>query len=138
MSRCCRQHVMAIMAGLIVCLALSISGCAKKDEISGTWKGRITLPQTGKSLADLEFILTRQGDKVSGMMIFTKPGSKLPLSGKIEAGKLSLSSPMKNGLAVSISADWQSPKMIKGTAVLDYEIPQQGKKQDTTTLELTR
>jgi hypothetical protein len=71
-------------------------------------------------------------------MIFTKPGRKLPLSGTVADGKVTLSSPMKNGLAVSINAAMESRRSIKGAAVLDYDTPAIGKREDRTVLELTR
>ena len=71
-------------------------------------------------------------------MIFTKPGAKLPLTGKVTGNKISLSSPLKNGLAVSFTGDVENMKRIKGTALLDYNTPQLGKKQDQAYLELTR
>jgi len=127
-----------ITTGLAAVLMLTLPGCSNKNDISGSWKGKIVLPQTGKALTDLEFSLTRKGNEVTGRMIFTKPGSTLPLAGTITDGKITLSSPMKNGLSISISAVRESPKLISGTALLDYDIPQLGKKQDNAVLELTR
>ena len=138
MTRNFRRSALQCAVGLVVVFALALAGCAKKDDISGTWQGKIILPETGKALSDLKFTLNRKGKEVTGVMIFTKPGSKLPLTGSIVDGKLSLTSPMQNGLAVSISADCESPHLIRGTAVLDYAIPQEGKKQDRTRVELTR
>jgi hypothetical protein len=117
---------------------LLAGGCAKKNDISGTWKGKITLPVTGKSLSDLEFSLTQKGNEVTGTMVFTKPGAKLPLTGTVKKGKVSLSSPLKNGLSVSITGTLDRGGKIRGEAVLDYDTPQLGKRQDKTLLELTR
>lgn len=72
------------------------------------------------------------------MMIFTKQGGKLPLNGTINDGKITLSSPMKNGLAVSITGVMESRRVIRGAAVLDYNTSQLGKRQDKTILEMTR
>jgi hypothetical protein len=117
---------------------LSVEGCTKKNDISGVWKGIITLPATAKSLSDLEFSLVQNGQEVTGTMVFTKPGAKLPLTGTFKEGKVSLSSPLKNGLAVSITGAMESRTKIRGEAVLDYDTPQLGKRQDKALLELTR
>lgn len=139
MPHCCRAMKMALAGSLAsVLLIIMLPGCAQKNDISGNWKGRITLPVTGKSLTDLEFTLTQKGKVVTGAMLFTKQGGKLPLSGTVTDGKVKLSSPLKNGLAVSIDAAVESHRSIKGTAVLDYDTPQLGKKEDRTVLELTR
>jgi len=138
MPRYTRFSVMIISVWLVVAVSLPLLGCSHEDDISGTWKGKIVLPKTGKSLTDLEFFLTRKGNEVTGQMLFTKPGLKLPVAGTFADGKLSLSAPMKNGLSVSISAVRESPKMIRGRAVLDYAIPQQGKQQDQALVELSR
>ena len=113
-------------------------GCSKKNDISGHWKGKVTLPTTGKSISELEFSLTQKGKDVSGTMVFTKPGAKLPLTGSVKEGRVSLSSPLKNGLAVSINGTLESQGKIKGEAILDYDTPQLGKKQDKALIELTR
>jgi hypothetical protein len=113
-------------------------GCSNKNDITGVWKGNITLPATAKSLSDLEFSLKQNGMEVIGTMIFTKPGAKLPLTGTFKEGKVSLSSPLKNGLAVSINGTLESRTKIRGEAVLDYDTPQLGKRQDKALLELTR
>lgn len=137
--RNCRQTLKVIFTvALAALLLVMLPGCARKNDISGNWKGKITLPQTGKSITDLEFVLTQKGAQVSGTMNFTKPGEKLPLAGTVTDGKVTLSSPMKNGLAVSINAAMENRRSIKGTAVLNYDTPQLGKKEDRTVLELTR
>jgi hypothetical protein len=117
---------------------LFAGGCSKKNSITGTWKGKITLPSTGKSLTDMEFYLTQKGTEVTGTMIFTKPGATLPLTGTVTDGKVSLSSPLKNGLAISYTGIQKNRGKITGEAVLDYDTPQLGKRQDKTVLELIR
>lgn len=117
---------------------LWVGGCSKKNDISGNWKGKITLPATGKYISELEFSLTQKGKDVTGTMMFTKPGAKLPLTGSVKEGRVLLSSPLKNGLAVSISGTLENQGKIKGDAVLDYDTPQLGKKQDKALIELTR
>ncbi len=131
--RYCFNMLLIIVAGCLL-----VGGCTKKDDISGTWKGTITLPATGKSLSDLEVSLTQKGTEVTGTMFFTKPGAKLPLTGSMLDGKVSLSSPLKNGLAVSITGILESRGIIRGEALLDYDTPQLGKRQDKAVLELTR
>ena len=126
-----------IMIG-IVTGGLFVAGCSGKNDISGTWKGKITLAATGNSLSDLEFSLKQNGHEVTGTMIFTKPGAKLPLTGTIKKGALSLSSPKKNGLSVVLTGNLDARGQIKGEALLEYDTPQLGKKQDRTVLEMTR
>jgi hypothetical protein len=94
--------------------------------------------KTGTILPDLEFSLSQKGQEITGTMIFTKLGVKLPLSGTVTKGKISLSSPMQKGLSISLTGTVQDPKNIKGTAVFDYDTPQLGKRQDQTQFELTR
>ena len=127
-----------LVIALFTAAFLLTTGCSKKNDITGAWKGKIILPETGKSLTELEFSLKQEGKEVSGTMIFTKPGSRIPLTGTVSEGKIALSSPMKDGLAVSITAAIADRKTIKGNAALDYDTPQLGKRQDKTVLEMTR
>ena len=129
---------LAIMGALAALWLLVLPGCTKKNDLSGTWKGKITLPQTGKSLSDLEFILSQQGNQVTGTMVFTKPGAKLPLSGTVQGGKVTLTSPRKDGLCVAIAGTVKNPGYIRGTAVLTYDTPELAHKQDAAGLEMTR
>lgn len=138
MLRHIRPLATTFMVILTVFTLVMLPGCSKNNDLSGNWKGKITLPKTGKSLSDLEFSLIQKGQEITGTMTFTKPGAKLPLTGTAAEGKISLSSPMKNGLAVSIEGILENKRTIKGTAVLDYDTPQLGKKQDLTLLELSR
>jgi len=126
-----------IIIHLVVGCLLSV-GCSTKNEISGAWKGRIALPETGKVLSDLEFSFKQKGKEIDGIMFFTKPMEKLPLTGSVNNGKISLSSSPKNGLMVSITGVIESHGKITGEALLDYEIPKLGKKQDKARIELTR
>jgi hypothetical protein len=133
------QPLKTIFMIFLTVLSLAIiTGCTRTNDLSGDWKGKITLPDTGRTLSGLEFSLNQKGQNITGTMIFTKPGAKLPLTGTEAAGKITLSSPMINGLAVSIAGTVENRRSIKGTAVLDYDIPQQGKKQDQALVELTR
>jgi hypothetical protein len=138
MLHCFRKLKIISIVFLAAILLFILPGCSRQNDLSGTWKGKITLPQTGKSLTDLEFSLTQKGKDVTGMMIFTKPGAKLPLTGTVTDGKVTLSSPLKNGLSVSINGVLESRRLMRGTAILNYSTPQLGKRQDTTILELTR
>ncbi len=126
------------IATMALLLLIVMSGCSGKNDLSGSWKGEITLPNTGNSLSDLEFNLVQKGQVITGTLIFTKPGSKLPLNGTVADGKITLSSPMKSGLAISITGVLADRRTIKGTAVLDYDTPQLGKKQDQALVKLTR
>ena len=132
------RFTMLLITVFVIAACLLAGGCSKENAISGSWKGKITLPATGKSLSDLEFSLVQKGKEVTGTMVFTKPGARLPLTGTVTEGKVLLSSPLKNGLAVSITGTLQSRGKINGEAVLDYDAPQLGKRQDKTVLELTR
>src|ERR1035437_7982724 len=138
MPHCCRALKMTLTSSLAALFLIMLPGCAKKNDISGNWKGKITLPQTGKSLADLEFVLTQRGKEVTGTMHFTKAERKLLLTGSVTNANVTLSSPMKNGLAVSINAAMESRRSIKGDVVLEYDTPELGKREDRAVLELTR
>jgi hypothetical protein len=128
-----------LQRGLPVLLAVFLlAGCARKNELAGTWQGKITLPQTGKSLSDQRFSLMQKGETVHGTMLFASQGRGLPLTGTFIRGKLVLTSPQKDGLAVSISGTLDGAHRISGSAVLDYDTPQLGKKQDQALLELIR
>lgn len=134
-----QQRFLAILIMIFIPVFFALAGgCSKESGISGTWKGKITLPETGKSLADLEFSLNQKGKDITGTMNFTKPGAKLPLTGTLADGTLSLSSPMKDGLSVAITGKLETRQKISGTAVLNYDTPQLGKRQDKAVLELTR
>ena len=133
-----RRQGITVVIFLMVLSFVTQVGCSRKNDLTGNWKGKITLPKTGKSLSDLEFSLNQKGQEVLGTLTFTKPGDKLPLTGTVTEGKISLSSPMKNGLAVSIIGTWENKRTIKGTAVLDYDTPLLGKRQDQAILELIR
>lgn len=122
----------------IVLLCTAMPGCSRKNDLSGKWKGEMTLLTTGKTLSDLEFILEQKGKDITGTLVFLKPGAQLPLTGMVTDGKISLSSPMKDGLAVSITGTQVSERKIQGTALLDYDAPQLGKRQDKVELKLTR
>jgi hypothetical protein len=132
-----RRFTFFYIISVIVCCLLA-AGCSRKNDISGTWKGKITLPATEKSLSDLEFSLMQKNNEVTGFVIFTKPGAKLPLSGTVKDGAVSLSSPLKNGLAVSITGTLMNRSTVNGEAVLNYDTPQLGKRQDKTVLVMTR
>lgn len=132
-----RLTLLLLLVGSLA-ITLCAGGCANRNDISGTWQGQITLAATGKSLSDLKFILKQSGTEVTGTMVFTKPGMSLPLTGTMKNGTLSLSSPLKNGLAVAITAKMSIWGSLKGEALLDYDAPQIGKKQDKTSLKMTR
>jgi hypothetical protein len=117
-----------------------LAGCSRGPaDIAGRWQGKITLPATGKSLTDLEVTLTRTGKSVSGTMNFTKvPNGLLPVSGVLDGEKLMLNSEVKSGLRVTYAGTVENSRLIKGTAILDYNVPQLGTNQDHTLLELSR
>lgn len=122
---------------MFICLVAAF-GCTEKKDISGTWKGKLTLPTTGKSLSNIEFSLEHKGNDVTGTMLFKGQGGKLPLAGKVADGKVTLSSPVKNGLGMSFTGTLQEKGKISGEALLNYDTSQLGKRQDKAVLELTR
>jgi hypothetical protein len=132
------RFAMRLIIVFVVACGLVAVGCSKQNAMSGKWQGKITLPATGKSLTDLEFSLTQRGSELTGTMVFLKLGAKLPLAGTVKDRKVSLSSPMKNGLAVSITGTLERRDKVKGEAVLTYDTAQLGKREDRTVLELTR
>ncbi|GFO54066.1 hypothetical protein GMSM_10730 [Geomonas sp. Red276] len=127
-----RKGIALVLAGLVIA-----TGCTKSSDLSGEWKGKITLAATGSTLPDLAFTLRQDREAVTGKMVFTRIGADLPLEGSCKDGKLSLRSPVKNGLAIAIDAE-ASNRDIKGVALLNYSSSKIGKKQDRTTIELTR
>lgn len=128
----------------IICLVISLfvtSGCSRRPgkDLHGSWQGKITLPETGHSLTDLEVILTSKGRDVTGTMNFKKvPNGLLPVKGEIDGEKLTLKSDFKSGLRVTFSGTRQSPRLIKGTALLEYNAPRVGTKQDRVEMVLSR
>jgi uncharacterized protein YigE (DUF2233 family) len=120
---------------------LALSGCSRRsgEELSGRWQGKMTLPETGRSLTDLEVDLTRAGTSVAGTMNFKKvPNGLLPVKGELAGEKLTLNSDFKSGLKVTFSGTRQGPRLIKGTALLDYNAPRVGTKQDRVEMVLSR
>ena len=99
----------------------------------------MTLPTTGHSLTDLEVILATKGGKVSGTMNFKKvPNGLLPVKGEISGEKVTFGSDLKSGLKVTFTGTRQNPRIIRGTALLDYNAPRVGTKQDRVEMVLTR
>ncbi|MCM0080916.1 hypothetical protein L4X63_04870 [Geomonas sp. Red32] len=127
-----RKGIALMLAWLVIA-----AGCTKSSDLSGEWKGKITLAQTGSTLPDLAFTLRQDREAVTGRMVFTRIGADLPLEGSCKNGKLSLRSPVKNGLSIAIDGD-ASTRSIKGVALLNYSSAKIGKKQDRTTIELAR
>jgi hypothetical protein len=128
----------------IICLVITlitVSGCSRRsgEDLHGTWQGKITLPSTGYSLSDLEVVLTSKGRDVTGTMNFKKvPNGLLPVKGEMDGEKLTLKSDFKSGLRVTFSGARQSPRLIKGTALLEYNAPRVGTKQDRVEMVLSR
>jgi hypothetical protein len=120
-----------------VCM-LILPGCSKKNDISGNWQGKVTLPATGRTLPGLQITLTQKGTEVSGIMLFPEPGAKLSLHGTCANGKILLTAPMNKGLGLSLEGTLETRKKITGTAILDYDAPSLGKKQDKVVVEMTR
>lgn len=128
----------------LLCLPVGLAGAllaarpAPAIDITGAWTGKITLPATGLSLNGLVINLQQSGTQVKGTMLFPKPHAELHLSGTLSGRKLSLVSPSSRGLAVTINARVRGPGRLSGQALLDYDMPNQDKRQDHTLLEMTR
>jgi hypothetical protein len=130
-----RSIVVLIVVALLVCC----SGYGK-DEFTGHWQGKITLPETGKSLTDIEVFISRKGASVSGTINFAKvPNGSLPFSGRIDGEQLTLASEEKSGLSVTFKGTMRSPRLIQGTGLLVYRLPHFAEsRQDRTAMELYR
>jgi hypothetical protein len=128
-----RLYAPAFLAGTLLA-----ASPAPAIDISGTWTGKITLPATGLSLEELMIKLQQSGTQIKGTLLFPKPHAEVPLTGTLSGRKLSLVSPLTKGLAVTINARVRGFKRVSGQAVLDYDMPNQVKKQDHTLLEMTR
>ena len=128
-------------AGLFLagCLMVGLCGCSSKADLTGKWGGRMTLPETGKSLSDLEFDLTQKGGEIHGTMNFTKvDGGKVKLNGTRNGDELKFTTEHKRGLTIGFTGAVKSGSRINGSAILAYSDPKVPVKQDSVTLELTK
>jgi hypothetical protein len=127
------------LAMIGACLLLFMGACSNKADLTGTWKGKMTLAETGKSLTDLEFELTQKGQEIAGAMIYTKiDGGRVKLSGTRTGDDLKLKSEHKRGISMSFTGTVKSGTRMSGTALLVYSDPRLPVRQDTVTLELSR
>jgi hypothetical protein len=129
------------ITGLLIALIIfaGLPGCTSKSDITGKWKGTMTLQETGKSLSDLEFDLSQKAGEITGFMIFTRvEGGKAKLTGTRTGDVLKFSTEHQKGLTVHVDGTVNNRARITGTAVLVYSDPKVPVKQDTVTLELTR
>jgi len=125
----------------LLCLSLLLSPAlpaARGLDLSGAWTGSFTLPATGLALKGLVINLQQAGREVKGTMLMPSPRAEVPLSGTLRGKTLILASPPTRGLTVAIAGRVQRAGRITGTATLDYDLPQQGRKRDRTVLEMTR
>jgi hypothetical protein len=124
---------------VVGCLMVGLCGCSSKADLTGKWGGRMTLPETGKSLSDLEFDLTQKAGEVHGIMNFTKvDGGKVKLNGTRSGDELKFTTEHKRGLTVSFTGTVKSGSRITGSAILAYSDPKVPVKQDSVTLDLTK
>jgi len=124
---------------IVGCLFVFLGGCSGNADLTGTWNGKMTVPETGKSLADLEFELTQKGEQLSGAMNISKVnGGQVKLRGTRIGNELKFQSDYKRGLSVDFGGSVQSGSRIKGTALLVYGDPRVPVKQERVTLELSR
>jgi hypothetical protein len=134
------MNVLRSTAMLIVAVSLICCSGYGKDDFTGNWHGKITLSETGKSLTDIEVVISRKGASVSGTINFPKvPNGLLPFSGRIDGEQLTFASEEKSGLKVSFVGTMRSPRLIQGTGLLVYRLPALGQsRQDPTAMELYR
>jgi hypothetical protein len=140
-ERCMKRSFRKKMALAMVggCLLLCMAACSSKADVSGRWNGKMTLPETGKSLTDLEFDLTQKGEEIAGTMIYTKvDGGRVKVTGTRTGDELKLKSEHKRGISLSFTGAVKSGSRISGTALLVYSDPKVPVRQDTVTLELSR
>ena len=132
-----RKGLVSLLLG--GCLLALLSGCSGKADVTGKWNGKMTLPETGKSLNNLEFDLTQKGAQITGAMIFTKvDGGRVSLNGTRTGADIKFKTEFKGGLSVSFSGSIKSGSLIAGTALLVYSDPHVPVRQDRVTLELSR
>jgi len=137
------QLILNIRKTMTILLAISmllvVCSCTGKKDLTGKWQGKMTLPETGKSLNDLEFNLVQTGDQVGGAMIFTKvDAAKVKLTGTRTGDEVKFNSEYKRGMSMSFSGKLAGGSKIAGNAVLYYNDPKIPIKQDNVILELTR
>ncbi len=107
--------------------------------MTGKWGGTMTLAETGKSLQDLEFNLTQQGNDIHGIMNFTKvDGGKVKLNGTRKGDDITFTTEHKRGLSVNFTGVVKSASKIKGTAILAYSDFRVPVKQDSVAVELAK
>jgi|GEM_PF-1727949 len=120
-------------------LMMGLWGCSSKADLTGKWGGKMTLPETGKSLNDLEFDFTQKAGEIHGTMNFTKvDGGKVKLNGSRDGDELKFTTEHKRGLTIGFAGTVKNGTRIKGNATLAYSDPKVPVKQDVVTLELTK
>lgn len=130
-----RKICLLLVGGLLA----GLCGCSSKADLTGKWGGRMTLPETGKSLSDLEFELTQKAGEIHGIMNFTKvAGARVKLNGTRSGDELKFTTEHKRGLSVSFTGTVKSGSRINGNAILAYSDPKVPVKQDSVIMDLTR
>jgi len=123
----------------VIVLIAGLMGCTAKSDVSGKWKGTMTLAAGGKTMTDLEFDLVQRSQDLSGAMIFTKvEGGRMKLTGSRTGDELKFSTEHQKGLTVHFTGSLTSGSRIAGTAILVYSDPKVPVKEDKVALELTR
>jgi len=107
-------------------------------DLSGVWRASLTQPATGLAIEDLVVTLQQSGKNLRGSIFFPTPRTTVALTGAVSGNTLTLGSSTTKGMGVAITAFINDPARISGTALLTYELPRQGQKQDKTVLEMTR
>jgi len=134
------MHISLKLLALSLTLSSALLAAPKPPgrDLSGAWRASLTLPATGLAIEDLVVTLTQSGKQLRGSIYFPKPKTTVALTGAVSGNTLTLSSSVTKGMGVAITAFISDPARITGTALLTYEMPRQGQKQDRTVLEMTR
>jgi hypothetical protein len=129
----------AMLAAALACLLAVSFACTSKSDLTGKWKGNITLEQGGSSLSDVEFDLVQKAGNLTGTMVFTKvAGGRINLQGTRSSDDVTFTTPHTRGLSVVFAGTVISGSHISGKATLMYSDPKVPVKQDIVALELTR
>ena len=124
---------------VLVCLFAAGSGCTSRSDISGAWKGKMTLAETGKSITDLEFEFQQTSKALAGTLAFTaQTDGNMKLKGERNGDEVTFTTEHKKGLTMSFTGRVKDHSRIEGTALLAYSDPKVPVRQDTVMLELTR
>ena len=133
------NKVQGMLLLVLVAMIAACFGCTSRTDVSGVWKGKMTLAETGKSITDMEIELQQRSQELVGTLAFTaQVDGNLKLQGTQSNDTVVFTTEHKKGLTVSFNGRIKDRSRIEGTAVLAYSDPKVPVRQDTVTLELTR